>query len=157
MGRIKIQLPEHLSFSCIIPISITDINYGGHAGNDAILSIIHEARMQYLQSLGYTEMQFAGAGMIMANVAIEFKNELFYGDTVIASVKAYEISKIGFDLVYKLETLRQACLPDRQAQGNIRVIIAVAKTGIICYDYERKKITGIPDEARKKLTERLPA
>ncbi len=142
MGRVKIQLPEQFNFSCNIPVRITDINYGGHAGNDAVLSIIHEARMQYLQSLGYTEMKFAGAGMIMADVAIEFKNELFYGDNVIASIAAAEISKIGFDLIYKLEK--------KTSDG--AKLVALAKTGMICYDYEKKKIIAIPDEARSKLS-----
>lgn len=142
MGRVKIQLPEQFNFSCNIPVRITDINYGGHAGNDAVLSIIHEARMQYLQSLGYTEMKFAGAGMIMADVAIEFKNELFYGDNVIASIAAAEISKIGFDLIYKLE---------KKTSDGVK-LVAIAKTGMICYDYDRKKIIAIPDEARLKLS-----
>jgi acyl-CoA thioesterase FadM len=144
MSRIKIQLPDQFSFSCSIPIRITDMNYGGHAGNDTILSLVHEARMQYLQSLGYTEMKFAGAGLIMADAAIEFKNELFYGDTVIASVAVMEISKIGFDLVYKLESFQQV-------QGDNKVLAAIAKTGIICYDYEKKKIIAVPQEARVKL------
>ena len=144
MARIKIELPEFFSFSCLIPVRITDINYGGHAGNDTVLSIIHEARMQFLQSMGYSEMEFAGVGMIMSDVAIEFKNELFYGDTVIASVVAGEISRIGFDLLYKLETLRPA-------NGDRKILIATAKTGMICYDYINKRIVSVPDEAKVKL------
>lgn len=144
MARIKIEFPQSFSFSCQIPVRITDINYGGHAGNDTVLSIIHEARMQFLKSIGYTEMEFAGVGMIMSDVAIEFKNELFYGDIVIASVVAGEISKIGFDLLYKLETLRPA-------NGERKVLIATAKTGMICYDYEKKKIVSVPDEAKGKI------
>lgn len=141
MARIRIQLPENFSFTCRIPVRITDLNYGGHAGNDTILSLVHEARMQYLQSLGYTEMQFAGAGMIMADAAIEFKSELFYGDAVIASVAAGEISRIGFELYYKLE---------KETGGN-KMIIAIARTGMICYDYAAKKIVSIPDDAKQKL------
>ena len=148
MARIKIQLPEHFSFSCNIPVRITDINYGGHAGNDTILSLIHEARMQFLQSLGYTEMQFAGVGMIMSDVAIEFKSELFYGDTVIASVAVADISKIGFDLVYKLETFRSNSNQDRDER---KIMVAAAKTGMICYDYDKKKMVTIPGEARQKM------
>ena len=72
MARLKIDLPEQFSFSTSIPVRITDLNYGNHVGNDAVLSIIHEARMQFLKSFGYTEMGFAGAGMIMSDVAIEF-------------------------------------------------------------------------------------
>jgi len=142
MARIKIDLSEKFHFSCEIPVRITDINYGGHVGNDALLSIVHEARMQFFRSLGYTEMNFGGAGMIMADVAIEFKSELFYGDIIIVSVTAGDVSKVSFDLIYKME---------RQI-SDIRKTVALAKTGMICYDYEKKKIVAIPEEARQKLS-----
>jgi acyl-CoA thioesterase FadM len=143
MTRIKIDLPEIFSFSCDIPVRITDINYGGHVGNDTILSIVQEARMQFFNLYGYTELDFAGTGTIMADVAIEFKNELFYGDVVIASVAIGEISKIGFDLFYKLE----------KQSSEIKILVAAAKTAIVCYDYENKKVVAIPEEAKKKLVE----
>lgn len=143
MPRIKIDLPEAFQFSTHIPIRITDLNYGNHVGNDAILSIIHEARMQYLAQAGFTELQFAGVGMIMSDVGIEFKSELFYGDTVIASVAAGEISKIAFELYYKLE---------KESAGN-RSLVAAAKTGMVCYDYDNKKVVAIP-AAAKALLER---
>ncbi len=98
--------------------------------------------MQYLHDLGYTEMDLAGTGMIMTDVAIEFKSELFYGDTVTASVVAGDISKIGFDLYYKLEKM----------ENSMQKIVALAKTGMICFDYEKKKIVPLPEEARLKLT-----
>jgi acyl-CoA thioesterase FadM len=141
MARIKIDLPDNFSFTCHIPVRITDINYGGHVGNDTVLSILHEARMQFFNSFGYTEMNFAGTGMIMADVAITFKSELFYGDTVIASVAAAEISTIGFELVYQLE---------KEVVGK-KILVAKAKTGMICYDYEKKKIVAVPEAGKQKL------
>lgn len=141
MPRIKIDLPQSFSFTTNIPVRITDLNYGNHVGNDAILSLIHEARMQYLSQGGFTELQFAGVGMIMSDVGIEFKSELFYGDTVIASVTAGEISKVGFELYYKLE---------KEEKGK-RVLVAAAKTGMVCYDYSAKKITAIPEPAKEYL------
>lgn len=145
MARVKINLPEQFLFSCTIPIRITDINYGGHVGNDAVLSIIHEGRLQFLKSLGYTEMRFAQVGLIMADAAIEFKKELFYGDTIIVSIAVGEISKVGIDLVYKLEK------ESLQQNGNDKILVATAKTGMICYNYEKKKIVAVPEEARTKL------
>lgn len=141
MARIKIEIPASFPFECTIPVRITDINYGNHAGNDTILSIIHEARMQFLRRCGYTELQFAGTGLIMADAGLEFKNELFYGDTVIASVAADGFTKVSFDLYYKLE---------KQA-GDRRVLVAVAKTGMVCYDYNQKKIAPVPEAARIQL------
>ena len=141
MARIRIDLSKTFSFSCKIPIRITDINYGGHVGNDTVLSIIHEARMQFFNQFGYTEMNFAGVAMIMADAAIEFKNELFYGDIVIAYVSTGEISRIGFELIYKLEKII----------GDSVKLVAAAKTGMICYDYTKKKIVAIPDIGRQLL------
>jgi acyl-CoA thioester hydrolase len=142
MARIKIHLPENFRFACKIPVRITDINYGGHLGNDTVLSIIHEARMQFLHSYGYTEMSFAGVGMIMSAVAIEFKQEAFYGDELTVSVSAENFTKVSFDLVYKLE----------KALENKLRLVAVAKTGMVCYDYSKKKIAFLPGEAKQKLT-----
>ena len=116
-------------------------------GNDTVLSIIHEARIQFLKSLEYTEMQFAGVAMIMADAAIEFKKELFYGDVVIVSITPGEISKVGVDLFYKLEKE----IPEK-AETSKKVLVAAAKTGMVCYDYEMKRITTVPQEARARLT-----
>ncbi len=48
MGRIKIDLPQKILASVSIPVRITDINYGNHVGNNALVEIIHEARVQFL-------------------------------------------------------------------------------------------------------------
>ena len=140
MARIKIDLPEQFSFSTSIPVRITDINYGGHVGNDSILSLLHEARLKYLTHLGFSELDIAGAGLIMADVAIEFKGESFYGDELTVGVAAGEFSKISFEIFYKMETVRDAKT----------ILIAKAKTGMVCYDYEKKKVVVVPEEFKKK-------
>jgi len=145
MARIKIDLPENFSFVASIPVRITDVNYGGHVGNDTILSLIHEARIQYLKQFGYSELQFAGVGLIMADAGIEFKNELFYGDTVFVSIACADFSKVSFDIYYKLEKALH------NAPDNKKILVAAAKTAMVCYDYSNKKITTIPEEAKRKM------
>ena len=142
MARIKIDLPANFSFITAIPVRITDLNYGGHVGNDIVLSIIHEARVQFLRQNNFEELNAGGAGLIMSDVAIEFKNEIFYGDTIKISVTAGEFSKVAFDIFYKLEK--------ETPQKNI--LLATAKTGMVCYDYSVKKITPVPEIVRSKLT-----
>ncbi|RYF84358.1 MAG: thioesterase, partial [Chitinophagaceae bacterium] len=67
MARIKINLPHSFLFNTTVPVRITDLNYGGHVGNDALLGIIHEIRMQFLKSLGYSsELEVAGSALIMS-------------------------------------------------------------------------------------------
>ncbi len=142
MNRIKIDMPDHFSFTTEINIRITDLNYGGHVGNDSFLSLIHEARQQYLAHFGYEELSFEGAGLIMADVAIIFKKELNYGDKVSISVTAAAFDKLGFDLFYLLEV----------KNGLDTQLVGKAKTGMICYDYATKKKVPVPELAIRKLT-----
>jgi acyl-CoA thioester hydrolase len=138
MARIKIEIPEKIIGTFIIPIRIADINYGNHVGNDAFVSIIHEARMQWLQLNGYTELKIEGIGLIMSDLAIEFKNESFYGDMVEVKLGAGQISRVGFELYYQLFAKR----------NTENIILANAKTGMVCYDYNAKKVAAIPDKLK---------
>lgn len=142
MDRIKVALPEKFSFSTVFKIRITDLNYGGHVGNDAFLSLIHEARQQFLISFGYSELSFAGVGLIMADVAIEYKAELNYGNEVQISVAAAGFDKLGFDLYYLLEILTL----------DKTIVAGKAKTGMMCFDYSMKKRMPVPREAVNKLS-----
>ena len=93
--------------------------------------------MQYLQSLGYTEMNMEGIGMIMANAMIEFKSELFYPETIRAYVTTGEITRVSFELYYKLE---------RKTPGKEHpLLIATVKTTMVGYDYTKKKIVAMED------------
>ncbi len=141
MSRVRINMPLSILFKTELPVRITDINYGGHVGNDSILSIVHEIRVQFLKSLHYDEFNVAGAGLIMSDAVIEFKNELFYGEIILASLSVENISKVSFDLFYKLE----------KNIGEETVIVAIVKTGMVCYDYSAKKIIPVPKEFIEKI------
>ena len=141
MERIKVSLPDNYAFSTIIFIRITDINYGGHAGNEVFLSLAHEARLQFLNFHGYSELNFAGTGLIMADAAIEFKRELFYGNEVKISVAATGFDRLGFDMVYLMEV----------KQDQRWLTAAKVKTGMLCYNYTAKKTVPVPAEAVEKL------
>jgi acyl-CoA thioesterase FadM len=141
MPKTRLQLPDRFPFTTQIPVRVTDLNYGGHVGNDSILSLIHEIRVQFLVHHGYEEFNLAGAGLIMTDVAIEFRHELFYGDILWASVAASDFSKVGFELYYKLE----------KKTGEKMTSVAFARTGMICYDYKAKKIISVPKEVCTKL------
>ena len=142
MERIKIVLPGNFDFSTTLKIRITDLNYGGHVGNDVFLSLVHEARQQYLYHHAYSEMDVAGTSLIMADAAIEFKQELLYADEVRISVRATGFDKLGFDIFYLLEVKK-----DEQW-----IMAGKVKTGMICFDYKAKKKAAVPAAAIEKLS-----
>ncbi len=142
MARVKLIMPENSIAVVTVPVRISDINYGNHLGNDAFVSIIHEARVQWLMQYGFTELNIEGTGLILADLAIEFKNESFYGDAVEITIAVGEISKISFELYYKLTAKRNDKI----------ILLAFAKTGIVSYDYVAKKVIAVPEKLKKILT-----
>jgi acyl-CoA thioesterase FadM len=141
MQKVKIEEPPVYHFSVDIPVRITDLNYGNHVGNDAFLGLVHETRVQYLKHLGYSEMNTEGFGLIMADAAIRFMAELFYGDVVRIDVAAFGFSSVGFDLIYRLNVER--------AENTI--VAGLAKTGMILFDYEKRRPVVLPEILKQRL------
>jgi acyl-CoA thioester hydrolase len=142
MARVKIDLPDFFSFSTSFAVRITDLNYGAHAGNDTVLSFAHEARVRYLKLLGYSEFNMDGAGLIMADASLIFKNEIYYGDELLISIRAVEFSRVGFDLIYKIE---------KKVENQSLLVVALVKTTMVCFDYQQKKMIALPEKALIKL------
>ena len=136
MPRIKIDLPETFLFETEIDVRITDINYGGHLGNDVFLSLVHEARLRFLKHYGFTEIDVDGVSIIMGDAAVIYKAEVFYGDTLVIKVSADDLSRMSCDLKYQLL--------DKKTGREV----ARAKTGIVFYDYDKKQIADMPEKFR---------
>ncbi len=134
MARIKLDFSDKFLFSTIIPVRITDLNYGNHLANDKVLSIIHEARIQFFQHYGYSELDFAGVSVIMGDVAIEYKNQAFYGDELLIEIGVQDFSRVSFDIIYKISTKDK--------------LIVKAKTGIVTFDYQQNKVVEVPQKIK---------
>ncbi|MEO6818084.1 MAG: thioesterase family protein [Ginsengibacter sp.] len=135
MARLKLQITGKELATFRIPVRITDINYGNHLGNNAMVEIIHEARMQFLQLHDFTELQAGGTALIMSELSVEFKQESFYQDILMISVYCGEISRVGFELFYKISVTRDGKT----------ILIANAKTGMVCFNYEQRVTESVPE------------
>lgn len=134
MARIKLDLPKEFLFSTDIHVRIGDINYGGHLGNDAVLSLVHEARVRFLKKYGYSEADIEGVGIIMTDAVVVYKSEGFHGDTLIIDVAVVDITRTGCDFLFLLKN---------KATGKE---IARAKTGIVFLDYTSRKVVTVPQK-----------
>jgi acyl-CoA thioesterase FadM len=141
MARIKIDPPTNILSAVRLKVRIGDINYGNHVGNDAFVLLIHEARVQWLQQNNFTEIDIHGAGLIMADLGIEFKKEAHYGEDILIEIGVGEISRVSFELYYQLSTDREG----------VTILLAKAKTGMVCYDYQSKKTVSVPAILKKIL------
>jgi len=132
MPRIKIDLPERFSFSTEIPIYINHINYGNHLDNSALIALVSEARVRFFKALGYTELNVEGCGIIVADVAVQYKSEAFHGEVLVFEMAADDFNKYGCDLVWRISD---------QATGRE---VARGKTGIMFFDYTARKAALVP-------------
>jgi acyl-CoA thioester hydrolase len=139
MARLKLDLPTHFNFSTLIKVRIGDLNYGNHLSNDVYLAYMHEARMQYFESLGYSEMNLAGTSVIMGDSALVYKGECFYGDELKIEVAAAEFGSRSFDLYYRMTKVAN------------NQLVCEAKTGMVCFDYNIRKSTNVPQDFIQKV------
>ncbi|MGH1336448.1 MAG: acyl-CoA thioesterase [Aureispira sp.] len=137
--RIKLEMPTAYHFQTTLTVRITDLNYGGHVGNEMLLVYAQQARVEWLKSWGYGELTLAGKGIIMTDAAVVYQSEAHEGDVLEIALGIKDRSTIGFDLYYQVSN---------KATGKA---VAKVKTGILCFDYNSKKIAPIPAEVVEKL------
>ena len=137
--RIKLKTLESYFFSTDLVIRVDDLNYADHLSNDRILTYAHQARVEMLAAWGYKELEFGGIGIIMTDAAVVYKSEGHLGDKLRIDVGIDDLSRVGFDLYYRITNIKTG------------KEVAQVKTGIICYDYSLKKVVTIPKEVLEKI------
>lgn len=132
MARVQLTLPEHFCFSTELSVRIGDINYGNHLDNAAAQGFLHEARIRFLASLGFSELNIAGSGLILADAVLVYKSQAFHGDVIRIDLAVTEFNRYGCDIYYRLRNTASA-----------RDIIH-AKTGVVFFDYASQRPTRVP-------------
>ncbi len=133
MARVQLTAPKDSLFQTNLIVQIGDINYGNHLSNDAILRLVHEARLRWLKTGGFSEIDIDGCGLIMADAAIMYKNQAFHGDELSFELAIDECGKSSFELYSTITRQSDGCL------------IAIIKTGMVFFDYKQQKIAKTPD------------
>lgn len=136
MPRLQLTPREPYPFACEIAVRTTDLNYGGHLGNDRLLSLAQEARVAFLASHGWTELDCGGAALIMADAAVVYRSEAFAGDVLRFETAAVEPARLGFRLAMRVT---------RPADG---AVVALLETGLVSFDYGRRRPVALPDAVR---------
>lgn len=137
----KLTLPAlaDIHFATTIPVSVSHLNYGNHLGHDALVSILHEARVRFLTSLGYTELKVEDAGLILRDLAVQYKAEAFYGDPLRITLAVTDLSAHGFGLAYRVSDERD----DKE--------VARAQTTMVCFDYASRRPMRLPESFRQRF------
>ncbi len=139
MSRVKITMPDQFLFSLQRSVGISDLNYARHLDSVSMVRIIHEARLQFLAELGFTEANIFGLGMVVTDLAVDYQSESFANDTLNIEVGVGRFNRYGCDIYYQINNTAL----DR--------IVCGAKTGVVFFDFDKHKIALIPKAFKEML------
>jgi acyl-CoA thioester hydrolase len=141
MPRIKLNELSDYAFHYQVTLGPRDINYGGHLGNDALVSLVGMARVNMLHSIGTSEQDLGDGktGIIMSDLAVNYRSEAFMFDELVIDTHVGEMSRSSFRLFHRLK------------KG--KIVVALAETGLTTFNYVSRKVASIPEAFVKALTE----
>lgn len=132
------------AFESTYRVSIGDINYGGHLGNDKALVVFQDARLLFLNSMDCTEIDIGdNLGIIMVEAGVRYLREIFHNEELHIAISVTEIRGKKFTLEYLVTRL-----PEKET-------VLTGRTSFLIFDYSARKVVVMPDSFREKLLKYL--
>lgn len=133
MPRIQLDFPEKEHFATMLRVRVTDLNYGNHLGNDAFVGLLHQARIEMLESFGISELNIGdNTSLIQGDLVVVYKTEGHLSDEIEFKLSVTDFGKSSFDVFYQATN---------KTKGKV---LALAKTRMVCFDYEESKTCPVP-------------
>ena len=122
-----------------IEVRFRDLDALNHVNNAVYFTYMEQARFHYMKHLGLLGGDLSDTGMIVAEASCTFKQPIFFGQNIIARIRAAELKNSSFVLEYSLDDV------------DTGRVMATGRTVQVCYDYEDNKPIPIPYEWRSSI------
>lgn len=132
MPRVKVAQPDQFLFSMERRVGISDVNYAKHLDSIAMVKILHEARLQFIASLGFTEGNIFGLGMVVTDLAVEYRSESFANDMLLIDVGVSGFNRYGFDIGLQV------------TNSAFDTVVCNGKMGVVFFDFDKHHIIEVP-------------
>jgi acyl-CoA thioesterase FadM len=139
MARATLDLPERWDLAVLLEVRVTDLNYGGHLGNDRMLALAQEARAKYLEHLGASELDVYGARIVVADAVVIYRAEVHAGEVLRFEVAAAPAGRVAIDLYYRVRRVRD------------EAAVAEIKTGVVFLAPASGRPTRVPPPLLERL------
>ena len=144
MARVQLELPEQFFFSITQTVRMTDLNPGGHVGNDQMISLLSEARYRFFCHYGHDEFGREKVGIIITDLVTAYRCESFAQENLKFEVGLMDFNKYGADLIFRVT---------KHPSGQV---VVLAKQGFVFFDYQAHKVTPVPDHFRRTFVRPTP-
>jgi acyl-CoA thioester hydrolase len=141
MGRIQLEFSGPVRYGETLRLGADDVSRRGHLGHDRLVWLLNRLRPRFFARLGFDEAAIDGGGLILADLALVCRSEAFAGEELAVEVAVGEVSRKGLELLFRVT----ARTDDRP--------VALAKAGMVLFDYRRRRAMELPAALRQALTE----
>lgn len=119
-------------------VRISDINYGNHVANSAVLNFFQDARIRYLKEIGdFEELNIGGCGIILPEANVKYRAEMFLADELKIGVCITKIGRSSLTMTYRIE---------RNGE-----LTAEGSTALIAFDYTTRKPRRLPEAFKQAI------
>ncbi|OEY65880.1 thioesterase family protein [Marinobacter sp. X15-166B] len=140
MARIQLSFPDDVfNYATEMQVRITDINGANHLGNDALVSMLSEARARFLAAQGIDEGSDDEVGVIVTDLATQYQSESFFPDRLKFEVGVTDFNQYGGDFVFRVTKV---------GSGHP---VALAKYGFVFFNFADKKVVPMPAAFRSRF------
>lgn len=139
MARVELQLPEQFYYTITITVRMTDLNPGGHVGNDQMISLLSEARYRFFYHYGLDEFSLSEHGIIITDLVTTYKSESFAQENLKFEVGLMDFNKYGADIIFRVT---------KHPTGQI---VALAKQGFVFFNHTVHKVAPMPEDFRRQF------
>ena len=133
MPRVTLEEQPSYQFRHDLSVRLTDTNLGGHLATEALVGLLQEARAHALRELGFHSLDLgqANVGLVIADLAVSFRQEGAVFDRLAIESHFGDIGRRSFRHYYRVT---------RDGE-----LLALAETGLVCFDYAAREPAPIPE------------
>ena len=140
MGKVQLNYPDNTLLSHRVTVRLGDLSLAAHLGFDHLVNMIHDAVANFMDYMGLdmTDVN-QKIRIIVVDFSIQYLSEAFRKDRLRIDMAVGEIRTKGFALYFKIFNETR------------EVKVAIAKIGLVFFDYSSHSPVEIPGEILERI------
>lgn len=141
MERVKLDFPaEAVIHRHPTTVRVTDMNYGRHLGHDALVSLLHEARIQAFAALDLLEWDMLGYPSLVADLAVQYQSEARWPDGLMIATAVPEPQGKSLTIYQRIY------------QQESQQVVATARVNQLLIDLASGRPVDVPEPVKQALS-----
>jgi len=143
MGRTKLHGQKIYEFRTSLVVQPRDVNYGGHLGYDALITLIGTARAQVFRSMDLSELDLGDgrSGILMTDLVGNYRAQAFMFDELLVETHVGDFTRSSFRTFHRVT--------------KDKALVALVEAGFASFDYALNRIAPVPASFVKAVADRV--